>query len=393
MPPPATISKTTIAFARSLVPESVDKTLIAASASQMERDVMLDLSRVTYAEPLGLLYLTACARTLQKRGHVITLELPEESKVRAIMRRFRFGRALGQVLATDPMELMTANSMRYLGEPVEHYLSSGRDPRVLRVGESRVQELRVMKDPTIERAAAASEMYGADENKEGIRTFLRHHLRSKWTLVEPLMYEALANTAHHPNASRVVSVGRIFSKPAADGQELWLSVWDDGDSIIDTLRRAVKSQPLRVGDYGQHAGWYKLDGATVPGANKKPLGRLFSGNDVPADPDDATLLVASTWPGVTSDPDRKRMPGEVGDSAEDKRPGMGLYLLISFAVEQLGGTVLLRAGTLSANVAVDDSGVDEPANRYRVGIVANPEMGSYFTGNQVVVRIPVNRRP
>jgi len=331
---------------------------------------------------------------LYDRGVEVAIELPESKAVRNLMRRYRFGAALHALSDQQALDWLTEQSAAYRGERPAHY-----QPRLLRSVDGGIEEqasdrlasIKVVHRPTEENAVSAADWWHEPE----IKALLETHLGAKANLIAPgIILEALMNAVRHPKATAIVTAGFLNTRASRRHPNglLTIAVWDDGESIASTLGAALEERrPLRYEDFSLYYAWYGLYLAHSHAERKRWSHKLFSGATVSANAGEPDLLVAATFPGITSDPGGGQSASALGQyGPKYDRPGMGLYILTSLAVDSFGGEVLIRSGGAYANITRAPRSLQEKAGcHYRVGLVAAPEMGEYFTGNYIVARLPL----
>ena len=390
-PLPSARQAHTVVFDRTLTAEAIDRAMVPL-APRLPAELRFDLHKVKYADPTALLYLAACLTTLIRNDREVSIELPASKRVRDLMRRYRFGNALQRLIARPATSLLADTSESYLAEPQVHYQGSLHDaltPTIQRRASERLAALEVLERPEMDDAVVASNRWREPE----VKALLETHLGGRANLVAPgIVHEALANAVSHPRAQHVVTTGFLDEKARSGNGLLTIAFWDDGDSIVDTLRRALaQGERLRTAAFDIYYDWYAIFSADTHRTTKRYRDRIYSGNDPSRDASDAELLVASTFPGITSDPTRDPQGAELRRYGRHyDRPGMGLYILTSLAIDSFNGEVLIRTSSATANFARARRSVQERYQcRYRVGVVETPSMGKYFSGNHVVVRLPL----
>jgi hypothetical protein len=370
-----------------------------ASVSPESKHLLFDLGDIRFADPTTLLYLTAVLSSLSRRGTSISIELPRSKRVRDLMRRYRFGQALQRLVESPALELLTESSATYTTEPALHYLGRPRiagDARAEERAQQRLAAISVTPRPTPDAAVTGMREWMDDD----VAALLKQHLGDSADLIGPgIVFEALANAVEHPQASNLVTNG-FFDERARKGKGLLtIAVWDDGESIVSTLRTALRKKrklrsPRAKIALEPYNAWYAIFEGESPAASKTLKKKVFSDDFTPTeDSPDPDLLFAAALPGVTCDPARKfSVAATKLKKPNFDRPGMGLYILTSLAIDSfVGGEVLLRTGAVSANFRRAPLKVQKYEQcHYRVGIVHQPKMSQYLSGNLLVVRLPLN---
>jgi hypothetical protein len=183
------------------------------------------------------------------------------------------------------------------------------------------------------------------------------------------------------------------NEPDSKGDAGYLTIvfWDDGQSIVDTLKEAILSgksiRSIEVPDlYADfemlrcnHKG--EIQSQTVVKSSYVP--------DVTT-PEDL-LLLAATFPGITRDVSGAGRDAMTTPPANPilESPGMGLYVLLNTVIDVFGGSVFFRTKRLGMSVKKAALSRHTPSAKYVAKI---REFGNHtprLLGNMVVVRLPV----
>ena len=399
-----------ITLTHSLTTLSVDTEVLGPLGDLREPTVIeLDMSSCGFVEPAAMLYLVAALASAKTKGRVgsFELELPASADVRGFLRRWRFGSALERVLSLDHRRAswLTERSQEYRDADAETVAPYGAARRSgpsgdlveltsLRFFTTRIHKLDEMAldvDQTPERFADDQRDMWEDPD---INAILERHLGRKANLIAPgVIYEAILNSVFHPNADTVMVVSHLntqSTKKYPDGL-LTISFWDNGRSVTTTIRDTLKSgEELRGHSLPAYYDWYAIYRGPSGKKNWKHESTVYSGDWLPtADGKDHSLLVVSTFPGVSTAHERPTAEASpLGRSWE--KTGMGLYILTSIVVDSFGGELAIRSGRGFANVkrAV---GFDqtELRSRYRCNTSLQPTKALPLAGTQLTVRIPL----
>jgi hypothetical protein len=208
-----------------------------------------------------------------------------------------------------------------------------------------------------------------------------------------VIHEAIMNGIRHPGARVLLTASSSIRYPSRSNSKssryLTICVWDDGASIVETLRGA---SAFATEFYPRQSSLFKRDlEFTRIGIDKEEKTiRLTNQTAIPVDSEDALLLLASTFPGVTSDPSSEASyahPNVIRENIDYARPGMGLFVLCSTVAEVFGGKVTIRSGRSRMSI---QSGPIASENAPRLLNVKVTDLGpnSLLLGNQVTIRIP-----
>ena len=233
-----------------------------------------------------------------------------------------------------------------------------------------------------------------------------------------IIYECLTNAARHPRSDSLI-IGSFFdfkrrSKQDKKNYHFTIVLWDNGRSIVDTLRDAIKEG----GDIRSTPSFLLAQKSGL--TSSFIMNRKFASNStsnflnydyVPtAETADEDLLVSSFFPGISRDPSRKHRlfenrdgtvePREPGDDQLEEKygPGLGLTFLLDAAVKRLGGEIAIRTKSLIVNIKAApkgllghyrNMGIKDVDSIYKVKIAEHTGPDNEFVGNMITIRIPL----
>lgn len=214
--------------------------------------------------------------------------------------------------------------------------------------------------------------------------FSRHLKASaEWDVARVIVHEILANVQEHPHASTaVVASDMALARDDVPEAALTIAVWDDGESIIETLRGGLISRgsvriapPPTTDTFRVHR-----RGA---GPREADLIRT-SAWEPEVTSDDRDLLLASLFPGISS------KPGEVDrgdDGSYDRFLGCGLYFLYHHVIDVFGGALDIYVGGIRLTVEAED----DPRSSAQYLVTLAEGLGTpKIRGNLVVARLPTH---
>ena len=211
-----------------------------------------------------------------------------------------------------------------------------------------------------------------------------------------VLREAIQNAAAHPGATRVFTSSQLVKPKPEIGRpgEYVVSVWDNGRSIVDTLQAGLTDPRLVYSPaYGQvpRRFLYQVFEETARDGNSRLLrvreDELDSGTEATS-LDEDTLLLASFFPGVTSDPSPRAVPP--APRPEEWMPptfqrfsGLGLHYVLTTTVRIFGGSVSYYTGNRRLRIWADPA-----TDRYcaRLDLLAGHRPS--VAGNLLVMRAP-----
>src|SRR5581483_4363458 len=255
------------------------------------------------------------------------------------MRRHGFGTILSRLLGVDWRHLLTERSVRYRGTTARAYQEASPRSVTDLSAKRRIERMRILENPHMDTAISETDRW----SHRDVKGFLEDHLgKGRAPLVAPgIIFEALANAVRHPNASFVCTAAFVTTPTVKYPRGiLTIAFWDNGDSIMNTLRNALDdNRRLRTEDFTPYYAGYGIETASDHAQKKANYRRLFSGDEFPerhADLEllsDTDLLIAATFPGITSNPTMHTESAIASFADMYDRPGMGLYILTSLAVD------------------------------------------------------------
>lgn len=358
---------------------------LLAALSKGEGDLLdLDLRNVTFIEPIALLYLFATLVDRSSRELGTELRLPEKRLVRDFLRAWNFDAALKQATGRSLRYFVSEDDYSYFGEEQQHYagrkatgseeyLASQRffgvTPQAVGPPETHIRlverEWRRWQDPLV--LDVLSRLQGTPED-----------------IARVVVYEALTNAVQHP-ASTWVAVISSARSDNADGRVkdrfFQLGVWDDGESIIQTLKKAARFGPVRAREPTT------VDSFEVKAVGWKNSRACYRSDWTPSSQaSSAEWLLASLFQGISQKPVRRdikdiHMPGD----QTERKSGDGLHALYRSVVNDFGGSLAVRTGSYFMNVRAAGT---SPAHTYKAKIQYFDNWPK-FPGNMITVRVPL----
>ncbi|MGA8430388.1 MAG: hypothetical protein WB729_11250 [Candidatus Sulfotelmatobacter sp.] len=190
------------------------------------------------------------------------------------------------------------------------------------------------------------------------------------------------------------SVSTTEQESTSDAGYLTIVFWDDGQSIVDTLKEAIVSgksiRSIEVPDL--YADFEMLQCDHKGGIRSRTV---VNSSYVPdaTTPEDL-LLLAATFPGITRDVSgsgRDRVTTPPTNPVLDS-PGMGLYVLLNTVIDVFGGSVFFRTKRLGMSVKKAALSPDGTSVKYVARIREFGHHTPRLLGNMVVVRLPVREQ-
>ena len=352
--------------------------------------LVLDLSDAEFLDVAALMMILGLAARRQAAGKHTQLRVPRRRRVRDFLRLWNFPDAVQTVTQIPFRQLVAAEDHAFFGEPQTSFRQSrpkepaldtlvgsrffgfishrfagdgGIDPEIVE------REWRRWRDPLI------------------LEVFRTHLAGPGSDIARVIVYELLANVVQHPLATCVSTVsyvsGSYFRGQRRDTQ-LTLCVWDDGQTIYETLRSAASD-----------AGTIRASTPDIPDRFAiKPVGWDASALQVSVDwtpalsSQDAEFVLASLFPGVTQKVAREVKTVARPESVPwETEIGFGLHALYRSVIDSFGGSVAIQSGSIFMNVRLNPRTRERGRVRYRAKVVAGAR--PTIRGNMITIRIPL----
>jgi hypothetical protein len=384
-------SKINVAYFKSSgVVGSLEATWNALPRDHRDSALHLDCTRLAYVDVPGMIFLLARLIERVRSGRSTTIALPKEDRVIRALRAWNFDTTIERACGMPFDMLLDSDS-----EQTWHAWQSV--PRTYN------EELLPAKYFPIQAAIRASTEFtpslAADWSDSWRSSYLLSVLDKMLDghgsrVASHIIHEAIMNGVRHPGAKILLAASSsrsYFGKATGREQSrhLTICVWDDGDAIPHTLARMATRVssfiPRQNALFRRRIVLRKLAGENGP----EHLTSLSNQDPILSSSPAHILLLASVFPGITSDLDAKRGYAHedvMVEDAEFSLPGMGLFVLCTTVCEVFKGKVTIRSDNLRMSVEQIKVGKDEcPALDVKITEV----LGSApVLGNQLTVRIP-----
>jgi hypothetical protein len=333
-----------------------------------------------------MVYLLARLAEHARAGSAPTLRLPRSEEQVAVLKKWQFEPATEQVTGYALRKYLDADSLDVLNRanPGVDRLLNESLPRAyypLRCA------FRATGDLNVRLAARLAKEW----QSPFILSVLDRMLDGQGRIIAThLIYELVMNSVRHPDAN-VLLMGASTAL-SSDGQHnLLITVWDDGESIIDNLREVSKitkgyvprKNPMFARTLHYQSSEYSPQNRV---RSESPTRQISNQEPLDADAADDLVLLASTFPGITRDVDRKLgfRPYSEREAPELLLSGMGLYIMSTAATEIFGGDVTIR--TKNVALSLTAGGHPKELHAKAESITGNH---ANIVGNQVTIKIPI----
>lgn len=366
--------------------------------TNIPKQLILNLREVKYFEVACLIYLTSLIKSSIQQNIAINLRLPKSKQVRDFFRAWHFPQALKEATGIPFNKIVSEEDLTYFGENPS-LKDQKYAPRIRQYGDQYLIQMSTDYFPILTfrkpEVGFNYELALKQANRwatKFVMITLKQRLHGPpGYFASRIVFEALMNAVRHPNATLIQMASHYIEhkKEGSKSGFFTLICWDDGKSIIDTLKGPFeKGQEISSIDESLETDKYKLVYQNEKGDKATPI--IVDSNFVPsADSVDSDFLFASILPGITSDVKGigHRSHPDVAEDKQFKLPGMGLHLLINAATIIYGGEIAFRTREYFMNIKRSDS--DDNFCDYNVTL--RKMSSSYeFLGNMLIIRLPIN---
>ena len=391
---PADASKSwRIPFLENVTLEHLDRRFsYASSTGENKQELILDLSRAEFIEASCLIYLISLLINRKRNGQDTLLKLPRSKKVRDFMRSWLFpdtvintaGMSFWNIVSEEDRNYFGENpslkEQTYAGKLIKNY---GKWERIL---QNYLPILDLRNTGTSFNVGLA--LTEANRwKREIISSILEKHLHGPHGyFASRIVFEAIMNAVRHPNANIILTTSSLKIEKGFNKGLMSITWWDDGTSIIDTLRESLNRGNAITKGGMNIVDKYRLVLEKVDGSKDDPV--ILASNLIPEqDIPDPYLFLAATFPGITCDlRGETHVPNpETAAHPILSSPGMGLYLLINAACNIYKGSVFFR----TREYFMEISPVASKNYNYDVDVRYYP--GAQFLGNMLTVNLPLQK--
>ncbi len=384
---PNAVTATEVALEGSMRVLDLEHKFVSCEADP-DQLLLIDLRKVTYIEPVALLYLLSVLAARLRTSGQTKLRLPTSHRVRDFLRAWSFPAAFCAATATPFSRLVMEEDLQYFGEGQTYYTES---PEAQYAGDllKHLEGRRFFGLMTYRIHASVEATRAVEDEWSRWRTplimqVLSRHIQGPYEdVARVLIYELFANAIQHPQAKTatvVSSVGRRGSADSRHDASFAISVWDDGIGVADTLRKCLEATgTIRITPARSD------DSFSIRAEGWEPNMNLIESSwDPPTSAENEELLLASLFSGISQKAARQTLqPVARPDTGQpDREAGNGLYSLYKSVVNDFGGTLSIRSGRSFLNLRRDGE------SAYKAKIVRYIDSHSFY-GNMFTVRIPL----
>jgi hypothetical protein len=368
---------------------SIEEGLLSPAGEDHETSAGLDLSAATGFDAVGLVHLLALVASWRNAGRKISVRLPSDPQARHLLRQARFPAALEKVMRVPFRLMVDRGDLRYFttrpaDSPINPVTPVSAQASVLALLEE--QHHFGLSAHRLDDAYSLTRMLEQEVGHwrgYAMVQLLGSVLRGQAIEVSRvIVQELVTNIMEHPAPSVAVIASQLKLRgmaPELATPALTIAAWDNGTSIIDTLRFCLDQG-------GRLRAWPpdSVDDFTVQASGSSMSAETYHSGWTPgARASDGELLLASLFPGITTKPVGEGPTDPQSSLAARMDWGYGLYALYKTAVDHFHGSVELRCLRTLLSLSRPDR--DNP---YRVEVATRDDLPP-LTGTIVTVRLPL----
>ncbi|MBI5674423.1 MAG: hypothetical protein HZC48_01180 [Nitrospirae bacterium] len=382
-----------IPFSENVTLEHLDRRFsYYSSKGDNKQSLVLDFSKSEFIEPSCLIYLISLLINRTRNDRETILKLPRLKKVRDFLRSWSFPDTIKNTTGLSFWAIVTEedrsyfgenpslNEQTYAGKLFNHY---GKWERILQNYLPILELCNTGDSFNVGRALTEANRW----KREVISSVLEKHLYGPHGFfASRIVFEAIMNAVRHPNASIILTTSCLRIDKGQNKGQMAITWWDDGKSMIDTLREVLNNGNALTRGAINIIDKYRLVCEYIDGNKTEPV--ILTSDLIPDKTiSDLHLLLAATFPGITCDlKGETHVPSpETAANPILSSPGMGLYLLINAACNVYHGSVSFRTKGYFMEI--------KPAKSDSYGYEVNARYYSsaQFLGNMLTVNLPLQK--
>jgi hypothetical protein len=394
--------------------------------------LLIDFADASYIDITVLVNFISLFIRRREKQQTTYLGIPKDKKVRDFLRIWRFPEAFYDATTTRFVDILVEEDQQYRGEPPTTYTGLGRGLNALTFdrdwrpgsqGKRNFFEFTSYKLGPHQQSIFGSpagllpRLEAERWNNTLIKQILGKYLLQEGEaddVARVVIYESISNAVRHPRASIMLTTSVFQSAKRTvldvltqkDSQHmekesnghLRILIWDDGESIADTLSPLVRGKkPVRA--YWMDPFMYDKIFLQMRDYKQRRVREMTvdQKKDPPFDAPEELILLSSLFPGVSRSVSEHVEDVEPYEADSKKnlvswayRQGVGLYALTKTALDSYQGSLLIRSGDhrLLIEPAHDTIRVKKKV-RYKAKITRYPTKFPTFKGNLLVIQLPI----
>ncbi len=413
--------KEVIRFPESLLADNFEDILLSyfeVMKNSVDK-ILLDLRHCVFIDFVVFQYLISFFCFRKKRNQETYFGIPGEKKVRDFIRVWEFPNAFSNATELKFSDFIVEEDKKYIGEQqttfkgfgdvvdtLEYNLDWKSGHRGKRNFFSYNTYYLKRKDMVNILPEKVPSVESRRWNEGLILKVLEKQLKcdsAKEEVGRIIIYESMSNAVRHPDATVIQAVSKFDHGPFSikDKRNLRICIWDDGKSIVDTLKPLIKEgRPIRSFIFPLYMSdqiFLKIEDLEYKENNREIC--IDQSDNPDKNASDEIILQSSLFPGISrtvseSIPDVEPLEvehtGKIRNELYSDKQGMGLYALMRAVLDIFQGSLIIRSGDLFMSMKVAHDAYRKRHNvRYKTKIVKYPKWYPTFVGNLLIIALPL----
>ena len=343
----------------------------------------VDLADATSFDLTGLIVLLAAVSDRVSAAARTKFRLPTSDLARHVLRMWGFPAAASVITQAPFRALVEKSDLEYFGEIW---------PRMTSSFETSPTHYLMAQKPFGLSAYRINDAHGVlqimDDEIEHWRSYavtklLERFLSGKTVddISRVIIQELISNILEHPGASVEIIAALLDNRQdlTSTTPRLIITLWDDGASIIDTLRACIRSETQEQSLRPDSREIFKIQEGSWTN------GRLTYSSDWLPDSDaaDPEILLSSLYIGIRPLRLGQRFFGVFADGPTLADGPEGLLPLYRTVLHHFGGNLEIKSKASTVNLTANSK-----QSHYKVKLTVDDQL-SPISGNLVTVKLPV----
>jgi anti-sigma regulatory factor (Ser/Thr protein kinase) len=422
------LHRPTIKFGSTLTARELEKAFadLYQRCGQEPESILLDFQDCSYMDIAALSCLPALLSCRADHDKSTQLRLPRNKRTRDFLALWRFPEAVTEVVQVPFSKLVSPSDRHLLSEPITTFTGHTTGLEALEfntqweIGKTKRrnffefmtfpvehQEVGRFSDDTISFPRNEASRWKRELVRAVLKSVLGGEDNQEDEISRIVVFEAIANAVQHPEAKRIQITSRLYRTAAQEDsisantsiprelRNFTICIWDDGESMIDTLGRALQRDG-KVRSLRFPKSWYERVLLKIRDLDHTLRRQVVvdEGDDPAVNAPAEQLLLSCLFPGITRSIAEKVQPVKKFRRTVQyiDRAGMGLFTLGRTVVDRYGGSIAIRTGKCFINFRLANAYELSTAGErvhYAASVTLFPPEFPRFKGNLLTVRIPL----
>lgn len=362
-----------------------------------EENLLINLRDCKFIEIASLTYLLSFIKKRTHYGLSTKLTLPLKKDVRDFLRVWDYQKVFDFATGLRFSDCVVKNDLKYFGENKRlsdnKYLSKATLDGITRLISNKFFSFKILFHDS-SKARSNEVIYEVKrwEKSLVLSTLKRYLNKDSQFVASRIIFEGLTNAATHPKANFAIISSHVdksyTSKSSREKGFFTLVLWDDGISMIDTLKEAIHSgSKIKNSEIYEPKFMIFEKLENTQNNYSQPVESTYIPNTSSTDD---LIFLSTTLPGISSDLlGERHLNLDYNYNDAELKPGIGLFILIKTVIEDYSGSISFRCNNYFMNIKTPFPSVREKYNaRFQVKIIRYSDSVPRFLGNMITIRLP-----